>query len=76
MERLARNTGVRLTLDQLEKAERLAQSLGTTRNRLFGLLIDTAEVQSRPAVSVALAKNSAQKRSRDTLPVTASGQTV
>ena len=57
MERLARNTGVRLTLDQLEKADRLAQSLGTTRNRLFGLLIDTATVESRPAVSVGLAKN-------------------
>ena len=57
MERLARNTGVRLTLDQLEKAERLAQSLGTTRNRLFGMLIDTAEVQSKPVVSVGLKNN-------------------
>ena len=75
MERLARNTGVRLTLDQLEKADRLAQSLGTTRNRLFGLLIDTAEVQSKPVVSVGL-KNSAQKRNRDNSPVTVSGKTV
>jgi hypothetical protein len=57
MERLARNTGVRLTLDQLEKADRLAQSLGTTRNRLFGMLIDTAEVQSKPVVSVGLKNN-------------------
>ena len=76
MERLARNTGVRLTLDQLEKADRLAQSLGTTRNRLFGLLIDTAEVQSKPVVSVGLAKNSAQKRNRSENGAAVSGQTV
>ena len=71
-----KNSGVRLTGDQWTKLNALAQSLGTTRNRVFGLLIDTAEVQSKPVVSVALAKNSAEKRDRDTSPVTVSGKTV
>lgn len=51
------NTGVRLTGPQRDKLERLAESLNTSRNRIFGLLIDAAEVQSMPALSVGVQKS-------------------
>lgn len=57
MGQLAKNTGVRLTEAQFAKAARLAQSLGMTRNRLFGMLVDAAEVESQPAISVGLKNN-------------------
>ena len=50
------NTGLRMTESQIAKADQMARSLGTTRNRLFGMLIDRAEFQA-PVLSVGLEKN-------------------
>lgn len=41
------NTGVRLSHSQFSKAETLARQLGISRNKLFGVLIDNATIQSR-----------------------------
>ena len=57
MEKLNVNTGVRLTLAQAAKLEQLATSLRISRNRVFGALIDSAEVESKPVVSVGLKNN-------------------
>ena len=54
------NTGVRLTKRQFAKADRLATSLQVSRNRLIGMLIDSAEVESKPVLSVGLQKNNRQ----------------
>ena len=51
------NTGVKLTLSQLDKAKLLAQQLGISRNKLFGLLIENAEIECRPVIRVELDKN-------------------
>ena len=51
-ERMARNTSVRLREGQRNKLDLLSRKLNTSRNRVFGLLIDAAEIQSQPAVSV------------------------
>lgn len=51
------NTGVRLTKRQFAKADRLATSLQVSRNRLIGMLIDSAEIESKPVLSVGLQKN-------------------
>jgi hypothetical protein len=50
------NTGVRMTGAQRAKLDRLAQSLNTSRNRVFGMLLDAAEVQA-PTARVELQKN-------------------
>lgn len=57
IEKLDVSTGVRLTLAQADKLDRLAASLRISRNRVFGVLIDSAEVQAIPSVSVGLGKN-------------------
>lgn len=57
IERMTRSTGVRLTPSQAAKLERLACDLRTSKNRLMGLLIDTAAVETLPSVSVGLEKN-------------------
>lgn len=57
MDRMHVNTGIRLTVPQMEKLDRIAKSIGASRNRTFGLLIDAAEVQTVPSVSVGLPKN-------------------
>lgn len=57
MDKLQAATNVRLTLQQAEKLERLATTLRVSRNRVFGLLIDSAEIQTQPSVSVGLYKN-------------------
>lgn len=54
MERMTVNTGVRLTPSQAKKLDRMAGKLRTSRNRLVGLLIETAEVDTLPVVSVDL----------------------
>lgn len=43
------NTGVRLTKAQRDKLAALARSLNTSRNRVFGMLLDAAEVQAPTA---------------------------
>lgn len=58
MEKLHATTSVRLTTQQVEKLEQLANALRVSRNRIFGLLIDSAEIQAQPSVSVGLEKNS------------------
>jgi hypothetical protein len=55
--RQTNNTGVRLNGAQRAKLDRLAQSLNTSRNRVFGMLLDAAEVQA-PVAKVELRKNS------------------
>jgi len=68
------NTGLRLTTLQLEKADRLAASLGMSRNKTIGLLIEAAEVQTKPTVLVGEMKNSSDsaKFSQDASAITAS----
>ena len=56
-ERLFVNTGVRMTGAQRAKLDQLAQSLNTSRNRVFGMLLDAAVVQA-PMAKVELRKNS------------------
>ena len=51
-------TSVRLTREQMKKMSHMAHSLGVSRNRLFGVLIDSAQVEGRPSVIVNLATNS------------------
>jgi hypothetical protein len=56
-DRMFVNTGVRMTGAQRAKLDRLAQSLNTSRNRVFGMLLDAAEVKA-PVARVELQKNS------------------
>lgn len=51
------NTGVRITPSQAQKLARLAENMRMPKNRLMGLLIDSAEAQTTPSVSVRLEKN-------------------
>lgn len=37
-------TSVRMRVGQIAKIDRLAKSVGVSRNRLFGMLVDNAEV--------------------------------
>lgn len=46
------NTGIRLTESQFEKLDRMAGALRTNRNRVIGMLVDAAQVEQTPAVSV------------------------
>ena len=71
MEKMTVLTGVRMTPSQAAKLERLAENMRMPKNRLMGLLIDSAEAQALPAVSVRL-----EKRNRDKSPATVSDQTV
>lgn len=57
IERMTVNTGVRLTPTQAAKLERLATDMRMPKNRLMGLLIESAEAQTLPSVSVGLGKN-------------------
>lgn len=57
IERMTINTGVRLTPTQAAKLERLATDMRMPKNRLMGLLIESAEAQTLPSVSVGLEKN-------------------
>lgn len=58
-------TGVRLPREQFEKLNRMAASLNVSRNKVVGMLVEAAEVQSKPAVSVNLKKENG--RSVETL---------
>ena len=55
-DRMFVNTGVRMTGAQRAKLDQLAQSLNTSRNRVFGMLLDAAEVKA-PVAKVELEKN-------------------
>lgn len=57
MEQLFATTSVRLTNAQRAKLDLLALSLNTSRNRVFGMLIESAEIRHRPTVAVGLQKN-------------------
>lgn len=52
MERMSINTGIRLTPTHVKKLDRLATDMRTTRNRLLAMLIESAEVESKPVLSV------------------------
>ena len=53
-------TGFRLSNEQLSRAQKLAQQLGMSRNRLIGLLIDQAEIKVQPVVEVSLVPTNIQ----------------
>ncbi len=70
MERMTVLTGVRMTPSQAQKLAQLAKNMRMPKNRLMGLLIDSAEAQALPAVSVRLEKNNrcdAQELSRQSI---------
>lgn len=48
---------IRLTPAQHEKTAELARNLGIKRNQVFGVLIEHAQVISRPQVCVVVAGN-------------------
>ena len=47
-------TGVRLSKQNVERAQCLAQQLGVSRNRLLELLIANARIESKPVINVSL----------------------
>ena len=47
-------TGVRLSKQNVERAQCLAKQLGVSRNKLIGLLIERAEIKSQPVINVSL----------------------
>lgn len=47
-------TGVRLSKQNVERAQCLAQQLGVSRNRLLELLIANAKIESQPVINVNL----------------------
>lgn len=51
------NTGVRITSSQAAKLEALATSLRMTRNQVWGMLVDSAQIESQPKVNVLLKEN-------------------
>lgn len=51
------NTGLRLPKDKLEKLDFLAKTFNVSRNKMVGLLIDGAEIESIPILSIDLPKN-------------------
>jgi hypothetical protein len=53
-----KNTGISLTTERMTKLNALAQELGVSRNETLGLLIEAAQVKSRPAVNVPLTRKS------------------
>jgi hypothetical protein len=69
-ERLFVNTGVRMTGAQRAKLDQLAQSLNTSRNRVFGMLLDAAEVQA-PSARVELKNNRRDAQEFDGQSITA-----
>lgn len=52
------NTGIRLTPSQYARLTAIAQEMGVKKNHVFGILIESAEVRSRPSADVQLIKNS------------------
>ena len=49
------NTGIRLSPERMTRLTDLATELGASRNETIGLLIEAAQVVSRPAVNVVFA---------------------
>jgi hypothetical protein len=64
LEKQTVNTGVRLTEAQAAKLDLLAANLQISRNRVFGVLLDSAEVQTVPSVSVKLGKKTSRATER------------
>lgn len=54
IERADRNTGIRLTSEQMSKVNALAAQLGISRNRTIAKLIEQAQVVTVAQVKVAL----------------------
>ena len=50
-------TGVRLSKENVERAQALARQLGVSRNRLLEMLIENAQVESQPSIVVSLGQN-------------------
>lgn len=48
------NSGVRLTEQQFSRWKQIAKSLGVSKNRALAILIESAEIESRPSVAVGL----------------------
>lgn len=64
-------TGVRLSKQNVERAQCLAQQLGVSRNRLLELLIANAKIESQPVINVSLGQNKSAEQT-----VTGSGAFV
>lgn len=56
-------TGVRMTRAHINKLDTLARQLEVSRNRVISILIEGAEVESRPSVKVSLAKDNSRSAS-------------
>jgi hypothetical protein len=54
------NTGLRLPRAQFAKLNDMAKTLNVSRNKMVALLIDGAEVESKPVLSVGLGKNASR----------------
>ena len=69
------NTGLRLPRPQFEKLNQMAATLNVSRNKMVALLVDAAEVQSEPAVSVGTVKANGHsvntRQSHHAIPVVA-----
>lgn len=51
------STGMRLPRPHFEKLNRMAAALNVSRNKMVALLIDGAEIEQEPVLSVGLGKN-------------------
>lgn len=49
-------TGVRLSKERFDKLNRLAESLNVSRNKMMALLIDGAELEQNPVLTVGVPK--------------------
>lgn len=52
------NTGLRLPRPEFEKLNTMAKTLNVSRNKMVALLINGAEIESKPVLSVGLPKDS------------------
>ena len=66
------NTGLRLPKPQFEKLNQMAATLNVSRNKMVAILVDAAEVQSEPAVSVGTVKANGRSAS----PTTANASAI
>ena len=51
--------GIRLRKSQYEKTKALASALGVSRNKLWGMLVDAARIETRPSVAAVFHPESA-----------------
>ena len=57
------NTGLRLPKPQFAKLNQMAATLNVSRNKMVAILVDAAEVRSRPVVTVQLANENSRSAS-------------